>query len=227
MNDIPATIDLNPSGNEPEASVIWLHGLGANGNDFVPIVEQLNLLDKLKIRFVFPHAPIRSITVNNGMHMRAWYDIAGLDLAQKEDSAGIKNSARMITALIKREQALGIASNRIVLAGFSQGGAMALYTGLRFELPIAGIVALSTYLPLPTTFEAERHQANYATPIFMAHGMFDPVVPLMLGQMSREQLEELGHQVDWHTYSMPHTVIPEEIRDISRFLHKILLHSTV
>jgi phospholipase/carboxylesterase len=222
LNNIPATIDLNPSGNHAEASVIWLHGLGADGNDFVPIAEQFDLLDKYNIRFVFPHAPVRSITVNNGMKMRAWYDIAGLDLSQKEDDIGIKDSTRLLELLIKREEALGIPSNRIVLAGFSQGGAIALYAGLRFERPLAGIIALSTYLPLPNTLMPERHVANQNTPIFMAHGLFDPIVPLMLGQMSREQLVGLKYDVDWHTYPMPHSVVPEEIQDIGEFLQKVI-----
>lgn len=222
MNDIPATIDLNPSWNKAEASVIWLHGLGADGNDFVPIVEQFDLLDKHRVRFVFPHAPMRSITVNGGMRMRGWYDIADLDIAQKEDSIGVRDSAQIINRLIEREESLGIVSNKIVLAGFSQGGAIALFAGLRFSRPLAGIIALSTYMPLPQTFEPERSAINQATPIFMAHGIFDPIVPLILGQQAKEQLVGLGYKVNWHSYAMPHTVIPEEIEDIGKFLQKIL-----
>ncbi len=221
MNTIPATIDLNPSGGDPEDSVIWMHGLGADGNDFVPIVERFKSLES-KVRFVFPHAPVRSITVNGGMRMRAWYDIVGLNISYKEDSEGIKDSARLIELLIKREQELGIASNQIVLAGFSQGGAMALHAGLRYPEPLAGIIALSSYLALPDTFVKERDLANQNTPIFMAHGLFDTVVPIMLDQMSKEQLEDLGYQIDWFTYPMAHTVVPEEIDDIYHFLERII-----
>ncbi len=222
MNDIPATIDLNPGGDQPKASVIWLHGLGADGNDFVPIVERFALPSEHKVRFVFPHAPIRSVTVNGGMRMRAWYDIAQLDLSQNEDLAGIEDSARLIRLLIEREQGLGITTDRIVLAGFSQGGAVALHTGLRFPLSLGGVIVLSGYLPVPNTLMLERHQANQHTPIFMAHGLFDPVVPVILGQMSKEQLEGSGYAVSWHSYPMAHAVIPEEIEDIGKFLHKVL-----
>ena len=221
MNTIPATIDLNPSGGHPEASVIWMHGLGADGNDFVPIVERFKSLQS-KVRFVFPHAPMRSVTVNGGMRMRAWYDIVAMDISHKEDSEGIKDSARLIDLLIKREQELGIASNRIVLAGFSQGGAMALHAGLRYPEPLAGIIALSSYLPLPDTFVKERDLVNQDTPIFMTHGLFDAVVPIMLDQMSKEQLEELGYKIDWFTYPMAHAVVPEEIDDIYHFLERII-----
>jgi len=222
LSNLPATIDLNPAGDHPEYSIIWLHGLGADANDFVPIAEQFNLLDKYKVRFVFPYAPIRSITVNNGMRMRAWYDIAELDLSCEEDAVGIRDSARLLGLLIEREIELGIPSNRIVLAGFSQGGAMSLYTGLRYPTPLGGIIALSSYLPLARHFALERNLENQSIPIFMAHGIFDPVVPLMLGQMSREQLEGLGYSVEWHSYSMPHTVMPKEIDDIGHFLQKII-----
>lgn len=221
MSDIPATIDLNPAGNAPTASVIWLHGLGADGNDFVPIVEQFSALSE-HVRFVFPHAPMRAVTVNGGMQMRAWYDIVQLDLSQNEDLLGIEESARLVGLLIEREQSLGIPPSRIVLAGFSQGGAIALHTALRFPLALGGIIVLSSYLPTPSTLLSERHAANQSTPIFMAHGLFDPVVPIMLGQMSKEQLERLGYPVNWHAYPMAHAVLPEEIEDIHQFLHKIL-----
>lgn len=204
--------------------MIWLHGLGADGNDFVPIVEQFDLLDKYNVRFVFPHAPIRPVTVNNGLRMRAWYDIVGLDLSKNEDLHGIQASARQLELLIEREEELGIPSPRIILAGFSQGGAIALYGGLRFQRPLGGIIVLSSYLPLPRSLNQERHAANQKTPIFMAHGLFDPIVPLMLGQMTREQLESAQYSVDWHSYSMPHSVIPEEIRDIGNFLQKTIHH---
>lgn len=222
MNTIPATIDLNPLGGHPEASVIWMHGLGADGNDFVPIVERFQSLQS-KVRFVFPHAPMQSVTVNGGMRMRAWYDIATLEISRNEDDEGIKASARLIDLLIKREQELGVASNRIILAGFSQGGAMALHTGLRYPEPLAGIIALSGYLPLPNTLVGERDLVNQNTPIFMAHGLFDTIVPIMLAQMSREQLEKLGYNIDWFTYPMAHAVVPEEIDDIYYFLRRILL----
>jgi phospholipase/carboxylesterase len=222
LSDIPATIDLNPAGDKPIASVIWLHGLGANGNDFVPIVERFNMISEYKVRFVFPHAPIRAVTVNGGMQMRAWYDIAQLDLSQGEDLTGIENSARLVRLLIAREQDLGIATEHIILAGFSQGGAIALYTGLRFSLPLAGIIVLSSYLPIPSTLLSERHPINQHVPIFMAHGLFDPVVPIMLGEMSKEQLESAGYPVSWHSYPMSHAVVPEEIEAIDQFLQKIL-----
>ena len=193
MKNLPATIDLNPVGGEPTASVIWLHGLGADGNDFVPLVERFTALQK-SVRFVFPHAPIRPITINGGMEMRAWYDIEEIDLKAREDAAGIQDSEKQIRVLIQRELDLGISPKKIVLAGFSQGGALALYTGLRYPLPLAGIIALSGYLSLPLTLENDRNVANQNTPIFMAHGLFDPMVPLMFGQMARTQLEDLKYQ---------------------------------
>ncbi len=222
MDKIPATIDLNPSGDKPEASVIWLHGLGADGNDFVPIVEQFALADRHKVRFVFPHAPIRPITINGGMKMRAWYDIFAMDLSRKEDGEGIKQSGQLIELLIEREKNLNIPSQSIFLAGFSQGGAMALYTGLRYKESLGGIVSLSAYSPLAENLSGERNKENQATPIFMAHGLFDPIVPLMLGEMSRHHLQGLGYEIEWHTYSMSHTVIPEEIQDIAHFFKKNL-----
>ncbi|HXH54973.1 MAG TPA: dienelactone hydrolase family protein [Gammaproteobacteria bacterium] len=222
MNTIPATIDLNPLGGHPEASVIWMHGLGADGNDFVPIVERFKSLQS-KVRFVFPHAPMRSVTVNGGVLMRAWYDIAALEISRNEDVDGIKESARLIDLLIKREQELGVESSRIVLAGFSQGGAMALHAGLRYSEPLAGIIALSSYLPLPNTLIKERDLANQNTPIFMTHGLFDTIVPIMLDQMSKEQLQALGYKIDWFTYPMAHAVVPEEIDDIYHFLERVLL----
>lgn len=222
VNTLPATIDLNPSGGHPEASIIWMHGLGADGNDFVPIVERFESLHT-KVRFVFPHAPIRSVTVNAGMRMRAWYDIATLEISRNEDAEGIHSSAQLIDLLIKREQDLGVASNRIILAGFSQGGAMALHAGLRYPEPLAGLIALSSYLPVPSTLLKQRHPANQNTPIFMAHGLFDTVVPIMLAQMSKEQLTELDYTIDWFTYPMAHAVLPEEIDDIYHFLERILL----
>lgn len=222
MDKIPATIDINPSGGKPEASVIWLHGLGADGNDFVPIAEQFDLVDRYKVRFVFPHAPIRPITINGGMKMRAWYDIVGLELERTEDIEGIQQSARLIEALIERERNLGIRSQHIILGGFSQGGAISLYAGLRYKEPLGGIVSLSAYLPIAENFISTPRADNQNTPVFMAHGLFDPIVPLMLGEMSRQQLLGLGYGIEWHTYSMPHTVVPEEIQDIKQFIQKIL-----
>lgn len=221
MTTIPATIDLNPASDHPEGSVIWLHGLGADANDFVPIVEQFKIPDQYKIRFVFPNAPIRPITINNGMLMRAWYDIEEIDLSAKEDEEGIQASATLVEHLIEREMGLGIKSERIILAGFSQGGAIALYTGLRCTKPLGGIIALSTYLPLANHLNADRQIINQSIPIYMAHGLFDPVVPLMLGEMTRQQLESLGYKIDWHTYSMPHSVTPEEIDDIGHFIKNV------
>ncbi len=218
MNESLATIDLNPSGDQPKTSVIWLHGLGADANDFVPIVEQFDLLNQYKVRFVFPSAPMRNITVNGGMRMRGWYDIAELDLARREDALGIQDSAYLLGLLIEREKALGIPYEHIILAGFSQGGALALHTGLRYPQPLGGIIALSCYLPLSKTFLEERNTANQRTPIFMAHGLFDPIVPLVMGELARNQLEELNYKVSWKTYPMPHTVLPEEIEDIGQFL---------
>lgn len=222
MTSIPATIDLNPASDHPKASVIWFHGLGADGNDFVPIVDQLKLPETFKVRFVFPHAPLRSITINQGIQMRAWYDIAEINLAAKEDLEGIKNSAELVDHLIEREIGLGIKSDRIILAGFSQGGAIALYSALRYPKTLGGILALSTYLPLADKLNIERNKANQKIPIYLAHGLFDPIVPLMLGEMSRQQLEALGYELEWHTYAMPHTVLPEEISDIGKFLNKVL-----
>lgn len=221
MNTIPATIDINPSGGHPEASVIWMHGLGANGNDFVPIVERFKSLQP-NVRFVFPNAPIRAVTVNGGARMRAWYDIFALDLVQREDEAGIKDAARLIDLLIKREQGLGVATNRIILAGFSQGGAMALYAGLRYPEQLAGLIDLSGYIPLPDTLVQERDLINQNSPIFIAHGLFDTSVPIMLGQQAKDQLEGLGYTVDWFSYPMAHAVVPQEIDDIYHFLQRIL-----
>ena len=222
MNNIPATIELNPSGDEPIAAVIWLHGLGADGNDFVPVVERFNSDVSQKVRFIFPHAPFRNITVNNGMRMRGWYDIAELDLTAEEDAAGIQDSASRVSALIAHEESRGIKSDKIVLAGFSQGGAIALQAGLRFAKPLGGIMVLSAYLPLAATLAPERHTSNQKTPILMLHGLFDPIVPLMLGQATRGTLENLGYSVQWHTYAMGHSVMPEELEDIHQFLQRVV-----
>ncbi len=220
VSTIPATIDLNPSGDTPEASVIWLHGLGADGNDFVPVVERFSFAHRHKVRFVFPHAPMRSITINDGMTMRAWYNITHLDLSKNEDMAGLQDSEKLVHLLIEREEAHGIPTDRITLAGFSQGAALALYSGLRFPKKLSSIIALSGYLPSPNTLKLDEHSANQATPVFIGHGMFDPIVPIMLGQLCKEQLEGFGYAVNWHSYPITHTVAMEEIEDIDIFLNK-------
>lgn len=206
----------------PTAAVIWLHGLGADGNDFAGLVPELDLSGCTPIRFIFPHAPSMPVTVNGGYVMPAWYDIRGTDLLSRQDDAGIRASERAICALIAREMARGIPAKRIVMAGFSQGCAMALHTGLRYPHTLAGIMALSGYLPLADTFAAERAQANVHTPIFMAHGSQDPVVIPARGEASRDLLTKLGYAVQWRSYPMPHSLHPQEIADISVFLTKVL-----
>jgi phospholipase/carboxylesterase len=209
------------TGRDPERTVIWLHGLGADGRDFVPIVGELEL-PAAPIRFVFPHAPVQAVTINNGMVMRAWYDIVGNDLARREDERGVRASQGLVEALIARERSRGIASTRILLAGFSQGGAIALQTGLRHTEPLAGIMALSTYVPIAAALEGERNAANARIPIFMAHGTQDPIIPLAQARRSRELLERLGYAVEWHEYPMPHSVAPQEIADIGAWLRRVL-----
>jgi len=202
----------------PRYSVIWLHGLGADGHDFAPIVPELVAVDWPALRFVFPHAPVRPVTVNGGMPMRAWYDIVGFDLLAQQDEAGIRASIAATEALIARENARGVPDERIFLAGFSQGGAIALAAGLRHASRLAGIVALSTYLPIADTLAAERSAANAAVPIFQAHGSFDPVVVPPRSSASRDLLQGLGYRVDWHSYPMAHAVCAEEIADLRRWL---------
>jgi len=209
------------TGRDPQRTVLWLHGLGADGRDFVPIVGELDLAE-VPIRFVFPHAPMQAVTINNGMVMRAWYDILGNDLARREDERGVRTSQGLVEALIARERSRGVASTKILLAGFSQGGAIALQTGLRHPEPLAGIMALSTYVPIAATLEAERNPANARVPIFMAHGTQDPIIPLAHARRSHELLERLGYAVEWHEYPMPHSVAPQEIRDIGAWLRRVL-----
>ncbi|MDH3689079.1 MAG: alpha/beta hydrolase [Gammaproteobacteria bacterium] len=204
------------------AAVIWLHGLGVDGHDFEPIVPELRLPASLPTRFIFPHAPMRPVTINNGMVMRAWYDIAGFDLEQHQDSEAIRESAEIVRALIEAQVERGIRTENIVLAGFSQGGAIALYTGLRYPQPLAGILALSTYLPLADRLATEAHDSNQNTPIMLAHGTADPVVPLELGVLSQDRLEQYGYTVHWHTYPMQHGVCPQEIADVSTWLQSRL-----
>jgi len=207
---------------KPSHAVIWLHGLGADGNDFVPVVKELKL-PPLGIRFVFPHAPMRPVTINGGFVMRAWYDIAYQELAFKEDERGLRESQKLIEELIVRENTRGIPSSRIVLAGFSQGGVLALQTGLRQSKLLAGLMALSSYLPMSPMIEVERNAASNSVPIFMGHGITDNIVPLALGRMSRDTLIKLGYEVEWHQYTMPHSVCPEELADIGVWLKRVLL----
>ena len=206
------------TGPVPRASVIVLHGLGADGNDFVPIARELDLSAVGPVRFVFPHAPVIPVTINGGYEMRAWYDILGADLVQREDEAGLRKSLAAVDALIENEKASGIPPERIVLAGFSQGCAMALLTGLRHRDRLGGIVGLSGYLPLAAQTAAERHASNTATPIFLAHGKSDPVVPLARATASRDALQALGYPVEWHEYAMAHSVCMEEIADLNAWL---------
>lgn len=210
------------TGPNPAVSIIWMHGLGADGHDFVPIVRELDLAGCPPIRFVFPHAPMMPVTINNGYVMRAWYDILGVDLVRREDEAGLRKSQAMIERLIEQEKARGIPADRVVLAGFSQGCAMTLQTGLRYPERLAGLLCLSGYLPLHTTVPTERHAANNDTPIFMAHGRGDPVVPILRAEQSRDVLKSLGYPVEWHEYMMPHSVCAEEIDDIGAWLKRIL-----
>ena len=207
---------------KPSHSVIWLHGLGADGNDFVPIVQQLSL-PPLGIRFVFPHAPMRPVTINGGFVMRAWYDIAQQDLVRKEDEQGVRQSQKMIEELIAKEETRGVPANRIVVAGFSQGGVISLQTGLRQPKRLAGVMSLSAYLPLTSMIEKERNSANNDVPIFLGHGIADNIVPLPLGIASRDRLLKLGYDVDWHQYPMPHSVCAAELEDISAWLARVLL----
>jgi phospholipase/carboxylesterase len=210
------------TGRDPQAAVIWLHGLGADGHDFEPIVPEFIRPGERTLRFVFPHAPIRPVTLNGGYAMRAWYDIAALDRRTTEDENGIRASQTAIDTLIRRENARGISSERIVLAGFSQGGAMALFAGTRYPERLAGIMGLSCYQVLAAQFAAERSTANQSTPVFLAHGTQDPVVAPLLGEEARRQLEAAGYSVEWHAYSMPHSVCPEEVADIAAWLRRVL-----
>ena len=210
------------TGNEIAGSVIWLHGLGADGYDFVPVVRELQALGAPAARYVFPHAATMPVTINGGAVMRAWYDILGVDLVRREDEQGIRASQLQVEALIAREVERGGAKSRIVLAGFSQGGAIALQTGLRQSEPLAGVIALSCYLPLAEAFATERAAASATTPIFMGHGTSDPIVPLARGAASRDALKAAGHAVEWHQYPMPHSVNEQEIRDIAVFLRRVL-----
>lgn len=215
------TIDSGPA---PQHSIIWLHGLGADGSDFLPIAKEINL--PVAVRYIFPHAPEQAVTINGGYVMRSWYDIVSADIDQRADVAGIRNSQRAIEQLITQEKQRGIAAKHIFLAGFSQGGAIVLHTGLRQQEALGGIIALSTYLPM-AEFLAEEYSASAAaqTPILMAHGRQDPIVPYALGKQSKEKLQEIHCAVEWHDYAMPHSVCPAEISDIERWLSQQLVKS--
>jgi phospholipase/carboxylesterase len=207
------------TGSKPAASIIWLHGLGADGHDFEPIVPEIKLAKPL--RFVFPHAPVRPVTINQGMRMRAWYDIFQFG-GGPEDEVGIRASRRKIEELIAEEKEKGLSAAKIVMAGFSQGGAIALQTALRYPERLAGVLALSCYLPLAASLQSERSPANQGIPIFMAHGSYDDIIPLRRAEESRKLLEAAGYPVEWHEYPMPHSVCAEEIADIAAFLARIV-----
>lgn len=221
MQEFESVVILEPE-RPAHASVIWLHGLGADAYDFVPVVPELRLPVEPAVRFVFPHAPVRPITINAGYEMRAWYDVVGLDRSARQDEAGIRESADIVRGLVEREIAAGIVPSSIVLAGFSQGGAIALHLGLRFPQRLAGILALSTYLPLHQTLPQEAAPANRDVPILMCHGQFDPLLPVALGMLGRDYLRGLGYPLEWHEYPIQHEVSPEEIRDVSVWLRSQL-----
>jgi phospholipase/carboxylesterase len=216
------TVEIEPRTAAADAAVVLMHGLGADGHDFESLVPELRLPSSPSVRFVFPHAPVRPVTINGGHRMRAWYDIAGLDRRALEDDAGIRQSAEAIGELVRREQGRGIAADRIVLAGFSQGGAMALFTALRWPERLGGVVALSCYMPVGGTLPAEAHPANAAVPVFMAHGTMDPIVPTALGEGSRDLLRSRGYDVEWHTYPMPHSVCAPEVDHLRAWLLRAL-----
>ena len=217
----PDAVEINPPGT-PRACIIWLHGLGADGHDFEPLIPQLGLVDTLGVRVILPHAPQRAVTINGGMEMPAWYDIRAADFRRGEDSEGIRESEQQLRSLIQREVDRGIPAARIVLAGFSQGGAIVLHTGLRYPQPLAGILALSTYVPLADTLAREASAANSRVPVMMAHGTQDPVVPVMLALQSRDMLQGLGYAVNWHSYPMQHALCPEELGELRDWLRQRL-----
>jgi phospholipase/carboxylesterase len=217
----PQTIDLSPA-DPPRCTVIVLHGLGADGTDFLPIADEIDLGEAGPVRWVFPRAPIRPVTINNGMRMRAWYDILGTDLARREDEAGLRESFASVHALLEREVARGMPASRIVLAGFSQGSAITLGAGLRYPQRLAGLAGLSGYLPLADRLAAERHPANADTPLFLAHGTRDAIVAVARGHASRDQLLALGHTVQWQEYPMEHSVCLEEIQALQQWLRQRL-----
>lgn len=221
MSETPAPLEVT-TGKSPSASVIWLHGLGADGYDFLPVVEELDLSGLPPLRFVFPHAPLLPVTWNNGLVMPAWYDIIAIGPEAPEDEAGIRASSKTVADLIAREGARGVAPRRVVLAGFSQGGALALFTALRHPQRLAGVAGLSTYLPLADTLAREAAPANQDLPIFMAHGSLDNIVPETLAAASARRLTDLDYAVEWHRYDMAHSVCPEELADLSDWLRRVL-----
>ncbi len=212
---LPETVEV-ATGENPVGSVIWLHGLGADGHDFEPIVPELRLPDELPLRFVFPHAPVRPVTINGGMAMRAWYDILSLDAAGRADAQGVRESTALLEALVRREMERGLDADRIVVAGFSQGGAIAINAVLHAQVRLAGLMALSTYLALPG--ELAGGVGHNDLPVFMAHGSFDPMIPMQWGRASADKLIEAGFSLEWHDYPMPHAVCPQEISDIRAWL---------
>ncbi|MCC2956800.1 alpha/beta hydrolase [Massilia sp. IC2-477] len=221
MTQLLQNIEIETAPN-PEVAVIWLHGLGADGNDFVPLVNELDLSGLPGIRFVFPHANTMPVTINGGYVMRAWYDITGAELTRREDEGGLRASQRDVEALIAREKARGIPASRIILAGFSQGCAMTLQTGMRHPEKLAGMLCLSGYLPLATVVGQERSEESLGTPIFMAHGTHDNVVPFARARESKDVLVSLGYKVEWHEYAMQHSLCLEEVQDISKWIRKVL-----
>ena len=221
MSDLLEHIQIETNDN-PDIAIIWMHGLGADGNDFVPMVRELDLDGLPGIRFIFPHAKTMPVTINNGYVMRSWYDIAGLEAARREDENGLRASQKDIEAFIEREKARGIPASRIILAGFSQGCAMAIQTGLRHPEQLAGLLCLSGYVPLSAKLATERTDASKSTPIFMAHGRYDNVVPFNRAEASRDLLVSLGYQLEWHEYAMQHTLCLEEVQHISAWLKKVL-----
>ncbi len=214
-------IEINPV-SSVTATVIWLHGLGASGHDFEPIVAELSLPQDSGIRFIFPHAPVQPVTLNGGIPMPAWFDIYGLDRYARQDEKGIQASEQAIIELIEAENQRGISSERIILAGFSQGGALALYLGLRYQLSLAGIMGLSTYLPLEQQLKAQLNLANQSTPVFLAHGFYDTILPYSIGRITYEMLAANNYSVEWHDYLMEHQISADEIGDISAWLLRVL-----
>jgi phospholipase/carboxylesterase len=221
MSDILENIEIETAPN-PGVAIIWMHGLGADGNDFVPMVRELDLKGLPAIRFIFPHAATMPVTINGGYVMRAWYDILGTDLVRREDEAGLRASQKQVEALIAREKARGIPANRIILAGFSQGCAMTLQTGLRHPEKLAGLMCLSGYVPLADKVSNERSPESLGTPIFMVHGRGDGVIPIDRAEQSRELLKALGYQIEWHEYMMQHSLCAEEVDHISAWLKRVL-----
>ena len=215
---LPECVEVTTGAN-PVGSVIWLHGLGADGHDFEPIVPELRLPASLPLRFVFPHAPVRPVTINGGMAMRAWYDIVSLDAEGRADAAGVQDSTAIVEALIAREVERGIVAERIVIAGFSMGGAVVINTALETSHALAGLMVLSTYVPIPSAIDSSTSSRDI--PVFMAHGTFDPMLPLQWGQLSAEKLQDAGFEIEWRDYPMAHAVCPDEIRDIRTWLLRV------